>query len=179
MKSNDNYNLKSISSIINSKFINFYYDTKFKSVKILFPKIPIQNLKLLPIPKFNVNSDSKLVELTEGVLDLKNQLHLFRNSFTNYLVATYNLKAVSSKLKNWFDISFTVFIQELNKYIKIDKGTVLTKKEEFEWLELFENNRKKVGTLHSKITEIDKAIDSLVFELYELTEEEIKLVESL
>ena len=179
LKSNDNYNLKSISSIINSKFINFYYDTKFKSVKILFPKIPIQNLKLLPIPKFNVNSDSKLVELTEGVLDLKNQLHLFRNSFTNYLVATYNLKAVSSKLKNWFDISFTVFIQELNKYIKIDKGTVLTKKEEFEWLELFENNRKKVGTLHSKITEIDKAIDSLVFELYELTEEEIKLVESL
>ena len=37
LKSNDNYNLKSISSIINSKFINFYYDTKFKSVKIQRP----------------------------------------------------------------------------------------------------------------------------------------------
>lgn len=178
MKSMDNYSLKSISSIINSRFINFYHDTKFKSVKLLFPKIPIQNLKLLPIPLYVKNSDLTLLLLTDELLEMINLFHQFKDNFTNYLLIGCSLGNVSSKLRNWFDLKFSDFLKELNKTIKASKGTPLTKKNEFEWMELFEENKKKALELKSQIDQTNKEIDRLVYELYGLTDEEIQIVEN-
>ncbi len=178
LKSNDNYSLKSISSIINSRFINFYHDTKFKSVKLLFPKIPIQNLKLLPIPLFIKNSDLKLVMLTDEVLEMKNLFHQFKDNFTNYLMTSCRLSNVSSRLLNWFDLNYSDFILELNKMIKTKKADLMSKRDEFEWMELFELKKKQALELKSQIDQTDAAIDRMVYELYGLTEEEIQLVEN-
>ena len=53
----------------------------------------------------------------------------------------------------------------------------LTKKDEFEWLDLFEENKQKAQDLQTQINQTDKEIDAMVYELYGLTEEEIKIVE--
>ena len=45
-------------------------------------------------------------------------------------------------------------------------------------MELFETKKSEAQTLKSEIEKIDKAIDRVVYELYGLDEEEIKLVES-
>lgn len=63
-------------------------------------------------------------------------------------------------------------------FIKTTKGTPLTKKDEFEWMELFEENKKKALELKSQIDQTDKEIDRMVYELYGLTEEEIQIVEN-
>ena len=178
LRSNDNYSLKSISSIINSRFINFYHDTKFKSVKLLFPKIPIQNLKLLPIPMFIKNSDLKLVMLTDEVLEMKKLFHQFKDNFSNYLMNSCKLSNVSSRLLNWVDLNYSDFILELNKMIKTNKVDQLSKKDEFEWMELFEEKKKRALELKSRIDQTDKEIDRMVYELYGLTQEEIQIVEN-
>ena len=67
---------------------------------------------------------------------------------------------------------------ELNKAIKAAKGTLLTKKDEFEWMELFEENKKKALELKSQIEQTDREIDRMVYDLYGLTEEEIQIVEN-
>jgi hypothetical protein len=54
----------------------------------------------------------------------------------------------------------------------------LTKKEEFEWLDLFEENKQKAQTLQTQITQTAKEIDAMVYELYGLTAEEIAIVEN-
>lgn len=54
----------------------------------------------------------------------------------------------------------------------------LTKKDEFEWLDLFEENKKKAQELQTQINQTDKEIDAMVYELYGLTEEEIKIIEA-
>jgi hypothetical protein len=54
----------------------------------------------------------------------------------------------------------------------------LTKKDEFEWLDLFEENKQKAQALQTKITQTAKEIDAMVYELYGLTEDEIKIVEN-
>ena len=79
-------------------------------------------------------------------------------------------------------------IEELNKAIKANNKNrilegkepmaVLTKKDEFEWLELFEENKKKVQGLQFQIAQIGKEIDQMVYELYGLTQEEIEIVEN-
>ena len=47
----------------------------------------------------------------------------------------------------------------------------------FEWMELFEESKKKVVDLKTQIDQTDKEIDRMVYALYGLTEEEIAIVE--
>ncbi len=44
-------------------------------------------------------------------------------------------------------------------------------------MELIEDNKKKALRLKAEINKTDKEIDQMVYELYGLTEEEIKIVE--
>ena len=69
------------------------------------------------------------------------------------------------------------FIKEINKAIKAQKGTPLTKKDEFDWIDLFEENKVKANKLQTEIAVTDKAIDGMVYELYGLSDEEIGIVE--
>jgi hypothetical protein len=52
------------------------------------------------------------------------------------------------------------------------------KKDEFKWLDLFEENKTKAQTLKSQIETTEKAIDKMVYELYGMSEEEINIVEN-
>ena len=80
------------------------------------------------------------------------------------------------------------FIKELNKAIKVTNKlraeeslnpiATLTKKDEFEWMELFEDNKKKANALQNQIAATEKEIDQKVYELYGLTEDEIAIVEN-
>ncbi|MDT0678302.1 hypothetical protein [Autumnicola musiva] len=45
-------------------------------------------------------------------------------------------------------------------------------------MELVEENKKKAVELQQQIEETDRKIDQMVYELYGLTEEEIKIVEA-
>ncbi|MBP0902232.1 hypothetical protein ACFSKN_04995 [Mariniflexile gromovii] len=88
-----------------------------------------------------------------------------------------NINDYSTKLENRSELNFSDFIKELNKAIKTAGATPLTKKDEFEWLELFEDNKKKAQALQTQITQTEKAIDKMVYDLYGLTDEEIAKVE--
>jgi hypothetical protein len=47
-----------------------------------------------------------------------------------------------------------------------------------EWMQHFEKEKTKALNLKNKINLIDRKIDQLVYDLYELTSEEIELVEA-
>ena len=51
--------------------------------------------------------------------------------------------------------------------------------DEAEWEEYFNTESKKALELKSQIDETDKEIDQLVYKLYDLTEEEIAIVEKV
>jgi hypothetical protein len=52
----------------------------------------------------------------------------------------------------------------------------LTKKDEFEWMDLFDDNKKKSLEINAEIDKTDKEIDQMVYALYGLTEEEIIII---
>ena len=58
----------------------------------------------------------------------------------------------------------------------IDKEK-LTKKDEMEWLEFFETKKAETQSLKADINRTDKEIDRMVYELFGLSEEEIRIVE--
>jgi len=95
----------------------------------------------------------------------------------NYIASKYTFELILGKLKNWHQLNFGEFIKELNKSIKKAGGEKLSKKDEIEWMELFEDYKAQAVELQSEIDKTDKEIDRMVYDLYDLAEEEIALVE--
>ena len=79
---------------------------------------------------------------------------------------------MTKKLKDWYLLTFSEFIKELTK-----QKVKLSLSEESEWEEFFTQESKKVLELKSSIDKTDKEIDMMVYELYGLTDEEIKIIE--
>jgi hypothetical protein len=65
------------------------------------------------------------------------------------------------------------------KSIEISFGIQLAKKDEIEWMELFEDYKKQAQTLKYEIDKTDKEIDKMVYELYGLNDVEINVVEAI
>lgn len=128
----------------------------------------------IPIPKLN---STELTSLVETMLLLtKNQQEIIAN-FLKYLRSQFSLNKLSRKLESWYELEFSDFIKELNKAIKKAGGEKLSKMDEMEWMEVFENKKAKAQILKAEITKTDCEIDRLVYELYGLSKEEIVIVE--
>jgi hypothetical protein len=115
-----------------------------------------------------------------------------QNSFLRYFKTSLAIDKLTRKLESWHELTFVDFIKELSKAIKkensarkkaagedsYDEIPLLTKKDEFEWMELFEPKKKEAQELQSQIQQAEKEIDQMVYELYGLSEEEILIVEN-
>ena len=179
-KNNSKYSLKFILTLLNSSLMSYYFMVNTaKSVRKLFPKIILNDLRKFPIKKTSIENQKPFIEKADLMLSLNKDFQSKSNKFTTYFSSHYNLEKISGKLEKWYELEFIDFIKELNKAIKKVKGTPLTKKDEFEWMELFEDNKKKALELKAEIDKTDKEIDQMVYELYGLTEEEIKIVENV
>ncbi|PPK93057.1 hypothetical protein LY01_02762 [Nonlabens xylanidelens] len=157
----------------------------------------------IPISSNLPEIEHNLAKKAELLIALTSSLNSGENKFTTYLKSQFQLEKLSKKLQNWHELDFADFIKELNKAIKatnraatkaavIDLGDPsgqkettpyqvipeLTKKDEYEWMELFEEKKKEVQQLQSQINQTEKEIDQMVYELYGLSDEEIKIVEN-
>ncbi len=165
--------LKFVALVLNSKLINLYFETKFKSIKKLFPKIPIQYLKLLPIINPNVEAEKKFIEKANQMLSLNKQLQETSSKFQRTLQRKFEgLEKLPKKLEHWYELSYSDFVKELKK-----KKIKLSLAEEAEWEDYFLAEQQKAQALQTQINQTDKEIDAMVYELYGLTEEEIAIVE--
>lgn len=162
--------------ILNSKVMWFFLKNTGTELGGGYFRFKTNYLKPFPLPKIAENSQI-LIDKVNLQLSLNKDIQSVINKFSTYFFSQYNLEKLSGKLEKWYELSFADFIKELNKAIKGVKGTPLTKKDEFEWMDLFEENKKKALEIKAEIDKTDKEIDQMVYELYGLTEEEIKIVE--
>lgn len=82
------------------------------------------------------------------------------------------MESLSKKLEAFHLYDFKTFLDELKK-----KKVTLSLKQQDEWEEYFNEHKEKILELQSQINQNDREIDQLVYRLYGLTEEEIKIVE--
>ena len=82
------------------------------------------------------------------------------------------MEILPNKLQDWYLLSYSNFIKELAK-----KKVKLSLQQEAEWEDYFVEESKKAIALKTEIDVTDKAIDKMVYQLYELTDDEIKIVE--
>ncbi|GGZ45967.1 Eco57I restriction-modification methylase domain-containing protein [Mesonia mobilis] len=183
IQKNENFNLKFILAVLNSSTINYIF-LKF----FLNKDIYAYQLKTIPIKFVNPRIQYEFSDKVDQLINLNKQFSEKTEKFQNYLLSQFPVEKLSKKLQNWHELDFGEFIKELNKAInaanrerrKKEQPEIpkLTKKDEFEWMELFEDNKKKAVELQTQINQLDHQIDQMVYELYGLTEEEIAIVEN-
>jgi len=171
----DNNLLKLLLAIINSKLIFFYHYTTSPKAKLTtsIPKILISDVENLPLPKgMVINDNLSLIERVEFIISINVSLQQASNKFQRMLQRKFELEELPGKLQNWYLLSYKEFITELGK-----KKVKLTLSQESEWEDYFNSEKAKALEIKKQIDDTDREIDKMVYALYELTEEEVGIVE--
>ena len=167
-----NFNDFYILSILNSKLMKKYWLSKYNDNKDLFPKIKGYQLKELPIKKISLKAQQPFIEKADKMLFLNKNLQALSQKFQRLLTRKFELEKLSTKLKDWYLLEFSEFVKELKK-----SKIKLSLKEEMEWEEIFLEKKEEAEKVKNEIEMTDKEIDGMVYELYGLSEEEIKIIE--
>ncbi|MDZ7718337.1 MAG: hypothetical protein U5K72_05895 [Balneolaceae bacterium] len=88
------------------------------------------------------------------------------------MLSKFDIEKLSRKLQSWHELTGKQFLKELKK-----KKVKLSLEEEAEWLDYFTQQKAKADDLKSQIAQTDAEIDAMVYELYGLSEEEVRVVE--
>jgi hypothetical protein len=176
--------IDSLLAQLNSKLFAFFHKSKTSAENKAFAQF--KGVYVLSFP-FCFDENNDFSDLVKSRIATEAQLVKTKKSFLKYVKGNYSLEKTTRAFENWFLLDFAGFIKELKNAIKStnkirSKGGLqeihtLTKKDEFDWLELFEENKLSAQKLYNQIEKLEKDIDQMVYELYDLTKEEIKMVE--
>lgn len=108
------------------------------------------------------------------MLSLNKNLQELYSKFQRNLQREFEqIDKLSKKLESWYELSYADFLKELKK-----KKVELSLSQKAEWEDYFLSEQQKATTIKSQIETTDKEIDTMVYELYGLSEEEIEIVEN-
>lgn len=166
-----------LQCVLNSKLFNCVK-------KYMFPafgdsenggRVRLDANKMVKLPIKKVSEDLKLrfSNKAEQISLYSNQLQEQSQKFQRTIQRKFELESLSKKLQDWYLLTYADFIKELGK-LKIK----LTLSQEAEWEEYFTTEATKANTIKTQINDTDKAIDTMVYELYGLSKEEIEIVEN-
>ncbi|AND64488.1 restriction endonuclease subunit M [Flavobacterium covae] len=169
----NNFKILYILSVVNSRLISWYASQKCPNFsKKTFPKLNPKDIKEFPIKKISIENQKPYVEKAELMLISIKNLNETSSKFQRTLQRKFELDSLPKKLESWYELSFAEFVKELGK-----KKIKLSLSDEAEWEDYFLQEQQKALALKHQITTTDQEIDKMVYELYGLTDEEIKIVE--
>ena len=161
-----------ILSLINSNIIQFYYQNRFAADTDIFPKIRIGQVKELPIKEISLENQKPFIDKADMMLGLNKEMQELVNGFVRSLERRFEGLELSNKLKDWYLLEYNEFVKELGK-----KKVKLSLSQEAQWEDYFNQEKEKAIDIKNRIDSTDKEIDKMVYELYGLNDEEIKVIE--
>ncbi len=163
-------NLKFLTAILNSKLCKlwiWYNCPELQGGTREIGKVYFENFA---IPE--CADQQPFIELADTMLSQNKDLQAKRARFLRRLQDNMPDIKINSTLETFDTLDFAGFVAELKKQ-KIKLSLV----QQDEWEDYFSQYKAACSELVAKIAETDKAIDSRVYALYGLTEEEITIVE--
>ncbi|MBR9702218.1 N-6 DNA methylase [Candidatus Pacearchaeota archaeon] len=170
---NEDFSLKYILCILNSKMMNHYYRKNFSLDASYTITVTKKNLDVLPIKNISKLDQKPFIENANIALDLKRDYHNKIRNFSRLLKSNFGFEKVSKKLMNFYKLNFEEFKNELERVSSVE----ISLERQTELMGLFDKSKKETLELVDKIKETNDLIDRIVYKLYGLTDEEIKIVE--
>ena len=159
--------------ILNSKVMWFFLKNTGSEYGGGYYVFKTNYLKPFPLPEISENSDL-MIDNVNQILSSNKNLQEVSSKFQRTLQRKFEvLEKLPKKLENWYELTFADFVKELKK-----KKIVLSFEEEGKWEDYFLPEQQKALEIKAQITKTDKEIDAMVYELYDLTDEEIAIIEN-
>ena len=159
-------------ALLNSNLINWYcYRFIYgKAIRTMRFDNPVTSR--IPLPKLGGNLVEILINNSKKLNENYIKLRQTRSKFFNRLNNHFKGIKINKNLNNFEKIDF-------NKFLKIlsNQGFKLSLKKEDEWEDYFNHHKNNCLVLYDEIRSLESNIDDLIYELYELTEEEISIIE--
>jgi hypothetical protein len=164
-------------ALLNSSLMWFFIKNTSTEFRGGYFAYQTKYIEPFPLPKLKSLDEQKpFVEKADKMLSLNKQLQETKQNFTNEL----GLEKLTKKLQNFEELEFEEFIKEYAKAKKLKFADKLAERNfKQEWQAIFENDKTIVCKLKDEIAKTDKEIDKMVYKLYDLSEDEIRIVENI
>jgi len=170
---NNSYDIKYILTILNSTLIKFYLHNIASLKQGGFYTYSSSKLNQVPIKQISSDNQTPFIKKADIMLDLNKQFYDKKQKFLTRLKDNLSLEKITKKLDEFYTLDFKDVLKELKKQ-KIE----LSLDKQDEWEEYFEKYKKELIDLKETIDKTDKEIDKMVYNLYNLTDDEIKIIEN-
>ncbi|MBU1246049.1 MAG: hypothetical protein KKF53_01775, partial [Nanoarchaeota archaeon] len=162
-----------ILSVLNSSLISYYFmKNTAKSVRKMFPKVILKDLRLFPFKELNIEEQKPFIEKADLMLNLNKEFYDKKDKFFNRIKKSFNLEKLNKKLDSFYELEFNDFVKEIEKLSK----KKLSLKEQDEWEDYFNEYKKDLSNLKNNIEKTDNEINQMVYKLYGLSKEEIQII---
>lgn len=170
---NNNYSLKYILAILNSKLMEYLYRNIVQENGRVFPEVKKAVLGKIPIKNIQLAEQQLFVKSVDDILVINEKLRSKRARFLRRLSENFEGIKITGALSTFDQLEFADFLKELKKQ-KITLKLI----QQDEWEEYFNDYRSACHQLSEQITETDKEIDLRVYKLYGLTYDEVLIVDA-
>jgi hypothetical protein len=135
-----------------------------------------QYVEQLPIPEMNAAARARLAALGEACTDAARQRFDIQSAVRRRILdlAPSGRAKLGGKLHDWHELDFAGFRAAIKSAFRHD----IPVRERGEWEAYLRDNAEQVRALSETIAAAEREIDQIVYALFDLTPEEIKLLEA-
>lgn len=165
---------KFLLTLLNSKVVFYFLKSIASTLQGGYLDFRRPYVEQIPI-KSTSDSDKLIFEHKgELLLRLNKELQETSSKFLRIIQRNFEgLEVLPKKIQEWYLLSFNEFLKELSK-----KKIKLSLEEEGKWEDFFISESKRTLEIKDLIDKTDKEIDSMVYQLYNLTDDEIEIIET-
>jgi hypothetical protein len=160
--------------ILNSSAIAFYSQSICPYMRGKFYEFGKQYVNKFPIPNPDKDMQEEISQDVIKIIDLHSKRLAIQRRFINRLISEFGLVNISKKLKSFHLIDTFEFLKLIKQFSK--SRISLRMIDELE--DYFNENKRLILEIKDSINVINKRIDTKVYALFELNDEEINLIEN-
>ena len=165
-------------ALLNSRVAWFFFVGTTTIFRGGYFRMKNQFVELLPIPDMSAHAKSSLEELSVSAQHTAEQRLQLQTALTRRipdLCPPERAPKLTAKLRQWWALpDFAAFRAEVKKAFKAD----IPLSERSDWEDRISRDRAEIARLAAGIARAEAQIDSIVYDLFELTPEEITLLEA-
>lgn len=163
---------KALLAILNSKLVWYFLNQICVVRSGGYIEVKPQYFEQIPIANYS-KIKKKLSKKADFQIEKTSAIQSKQTNFRRRLHENLGIEKMSKKLQRFWEYDFKTLLAELKK----NKISLSLDKQD-EWATYFDKNKAEIQSLQTEIDRTDAEIDRMVYALYGLTDEEIKIVET-
>lgn len=170
---------KALLGLLNSRVLWFMLSSMSPPVRGGFHELRVQYVEKLPVPTWNDSARAKLTAESEQASKAAQERLTLQTALTRRipdLCPPDRDPKLTNRLQEWWTLpDFAAFRAEVKKVFKAD----IPLAERSAWEDWITRDRTEIARLSAEIAKAEARIDSIVYGLFDLTPDEIALLESV